>query len=355
MCGLYLMDNDATDVRELDLGEAAHIVARANLGPRGDDPLPIEKRNEFHNLVVLCPTDHALIDDSRRNGTFDAAELRSKKQAHEELVKRMTGVDAGKKTRVMRVLGTIRGHRAEATASELRIAIVNSTLRYPEYSTSHNDIDVDLRSLDEASPTYWYQAVEMINRKLDHALDTRLDEASIAHLSVFALARIPLLVHLGSRLSDKIATDIYQRHRTPVEGWIWPAGETVEFGWKESVPVNGNVATIVMSVSGNVRFDQIDRSLTEGGLIEIRPVGIEPHRDIINSFDTLQSARSTIEKVLRRLEATVGRQGEIRLLGAIPASVAVMFGRELLRGVTPKVAIYDFIDNQYQQMLSVTV
>ncbi|MGI2944500.1 hypothetical protein [Vibrio diabolicus] len=39
-------------------GEVAHIVAETYDGPRGDTPLPLEKRNEPDNLLYLCVACH---------------------------------------------------------------------------------------------------------------------------------------------------------------------------------------------------------------------------------------------------------------------------------------------------------
>jgi len=349
------MDNDATDVRELNLGEAAHIVAASRLGPRGSGSISIDKRNDLENLVLLCPTDHQLIDNAIHKGVFEVEELRKKKQSHEELVKQMTAVNLGRKTRVLRMLGKIRGQQTEATAAELRMAVVNSSLRYPDYSTNRHDIDVDLRHLDETSPNYWNEAVRCIDTRLNHAFDMRLDEEAISHISVFALARIPLLVHLGTRLSDKVHTDLYQRHRTPTEGWMWPGGNTVQFEVVERERLAGPSVTLAMSISGSVATDRLDPPLRSGGVLEIRPSSVEPNRDLLNSPETLQAVRGAIEKAIRRIESIVGRSGGIRLLGAIPAPVAVAFGRELLHGVSPRVHVYDFTDNAYHQMMEILV
>ena len=43
----------------------------------------------------------------------------------------------------------------------------------------------------------------------------------IRHISLFAAARIPLLVYLGSKLDDKIPIDLYQKHRGGNEDWHW--------------------------------------------------------------------------------------------------------------------------------------
>jgi hypothetical protein len=44
------------------LGEVAHIVAERRDGPRGSDPLDDELRNEYENLILLCPNHHTEID-----------------------------------------------------------------------------------------------------------------------------------------------------------------------------------------------------------------------------------------------------------------------------------------------------
>ncbi|WP_162563769.1 HNH endonuclease, partial [Mycolicibacterium mucogenicum] len=44
------------------IGEEAHIVARELDGPRGTSPLTEEQRDEYANLILLCPTHHTLID-----------------------------------------------------------------------------------------------------------------------------------------------------------------------------------------------------------------------------------------------------------------------------------------------------
>jgi hypothetical protein len=45
------------------IGEEAHIVGRKEAGPRGKSPLSAEQRDSYSNLILLCPTHHATIDD----------------------------------------------------------------------------------------------------------------------------------------------------------------------------------------------------------------------------------------------------------------------------------------------------
>ena len=61
--------------------ELAHIIGSSVDGPRGDDPLPLSQRDEYENIILLCPTCHTLIDKAK--GQFPAEALREWKREHE--------------------------------------------------------------------------------------------------------------------------------------------------------------------------------------------------------------------------------------------------------------------------------
>jgi len=67
------------------LGEIAHIVSRSDAGPRADPGTPLEDRNRYDNLILLCPTHHTLVD--RQDSTYTAETLRALKREHEEWVR----------------------------------------------------------------------------------------------------------------------------------------------------------------------------------------------------------------------------------------------------------------------------
>jgi hypothetical protein len=63
------------------IGEIAHIVAKSVDGPRGNNPLPLEQRDEYDNLILLCPTHHKLIDDNEDK--WSVSLLKEMKADHE--------------------------------------------------------------------------------------------------------------------------------------------------------------------------------------------------------------------------------------------------------------------------------
>lgn len=76
------------------IGEEAHIVARNVSGPRGESPLGIEQRDSYSNLILLCPTHHAVIDDLP-NGPIEYSVdlLRNRKEEHEKWIMSLDSFD----------------------------------------------------------------------------------------------------------------------------------------------------------------------------------------------------------------------------------------------------------------------
>lgn len=77
------------------IGEEAHIVARNAGGPRGESPLTVEQRDSYSNLILLCPTHHAVIDDLP-NGPMEYPIdlLQRRKEEHERWVMSLDSFDA---------------------------------------------------------------------------------------------------------------------------------------------------------------------------------------------------------------------------------------------------------------------
>lgn len=73
-------DLDAASV----VGEEAHIVGEKLTSPRGDDPLPLDERNKYSNLVLLCNIHHKMVDD--QTATYPIQVLHDMKIAHEKWV-----------------------------------------------------------------------------------------------------------------------------------------------------------------------------------------------------------------------------------------------------------------------------
>lgn len=79
---------DATHAdRASVVGEVAHIVSRSDTGPRADLEVPQEIRDSYENLILLCPSHHALVD--KQPNTYTAKKLRQWKVDHEKRIQRL--------------------------------------------------------------------------------------------------------------------------------------------------------------------------------------------------------------------------------------------------------------------------
>lgn len=72
----------------INLSEVAHIVARSGDGPRGDYPLPMDQRDTYENLILLCEEHHHVIDEKKY--TYTVERLRQMKADHEALMGEVT-------------------------------------------------------------------------------------------------------------------------------------------------------------------------------------------------------------------------------------------------------------------------
>jgi hypothetical protein len=68
------------------LSEIAHIVARKTDGPRGHDPLPLDERDRFENLILPCEEHHHVVDSQPQ--FYSVARLTQFKHDHEDHIAR---------------------------------------------------------------------------------------------------------------------------------------------------------------------------------------------------------------------------------------------------------------------------
>ncbi len=68
-----------------NIEELAHIIGQSEDGPRGDDILSIEERDDFDNIILLCPTCHTKIDKFQH--LFPVPTIREWKKSHENRIK----------------------------------------------------------------------------------------------------------------------------------------------------------------------------------------------------------------------------------------------------------------------------
>jgi len=90
-CRIELVQNATETDDETVIGENCHIVAESDEGPRANPTMPLEQRNTYNNLILLCSNHHKIIDS--QEGEYTVARLHEIKKNHEGWVREQLGID----------------------------------------------------------------------------------------------------------------------------------------------------------------------------------------------------------------------------------------------------------------------
>jgi hypothetical protein len=318
----------------------------------------LEARDEANNLLLLCGTCHDDLDHPTNLDVLTVAQLQAIKDAHESRIEQLLAIPPDNETTVLRM----QGHIGEAAVHVDRTAAASAVLgqnrfaRFP-LSPDRTGLEIDLRRVADPSPgngDYYAAAQRVIDAFFSRQFAPAVEDGTIRHLSVFGLARWPLLVYLGASLGDKVDTDIYQRHRS-TEGWRWPdSGSGTEFTWELTPGDDAEDAVLVLSLSAAVHLGEIPADLRASSVYRIAPVdNATPHYDVIGSPESLRSAERALRRVLADIEHHRKQVCRLHVLGAAPLSACIALGRALTRGVHPALVLYDRVNNTYAQALEI--
>ncbi len=328
----------------MPLGEGAHIVGAKNSkkSPRGDHPLSQSEREHEDNYILLCRDGHKTVDHGNTRDLFSVDELRRYKVAHEARIKKVSGMSHGNHTAVLRVRGVVQGDPPGLDRGIVATALIADG-RYPDYAASyHGDgVEVALENLDSASSSYYTMAADIIHQKVE-TLREGVSSQNVKHLSVFAFARLPLLVYLGWRLDDTFPVEVYQYHRDAGD-WQWQLeGVPVEFELRSpDVQSDTKEAVLIVNVSGEIGRAELPAKLAGMPVWEVRPLEVVPCPNICAVRNTLENAQAAFRELFSGLENRAKHIGVLHVFLACPLSVGVVLGRTL-GPAGPRLVLYDY-------------
>jgi hypothetical protein len=332
------------------VGQAATAAS-----PRGQAPLPVEERDQADNLILLCPDCHSEID---KPGVLDLVTvewLTAQKREHEARIRQVTGLDPVRETAILRLVGDLRGSSVELDLKTAANAVITTDARFPRFTLSADGIgiEIDLRQIPrEATPTedYWRSCTSKIDDTIEHKLKEAVRRGDVKHVSVFAYARLPSLVYLGSKLNDTYEVEIYQRLRA-TQAWGWTDAEAATFTVTPSTAA-GPEAVLILNVSGTVDPADLPDELRHLPQFVVAIEGT-PGVDAIASRASLNAFEQTIRDLLASFERGGKLVRRLHVFAALPMSAAVGLGRAHDRHVHPALAIYDRTDGAYRYALEI--
>lgn len=344
ICKQYLAESSDTGQQVL-VGEVAHIAgtSEGRGSPRGSSDVPVEDRGKSENLVLLCRDSHKTIDTPEFWDMYPEEELRKIKRTHEHQMKQLSGLSPDNKSTVLRITGGVRGATKSISRSSVSWALLRSG-KFPVFALERgHDYEIDLRHIPgemEGNDEYLRSAIHHVRSGIDE-LNSLIKRDEVASVSVFAFARIPILIAAGAMLDDKVPADFYPASRTGELAWGWGDNTNIEEFSISELGGSESSVLVVLSISGTVDFAKIPSEISGATTYCISPAEGAPHPEIIGNSETLDNFSKTWRTFLALIERDHPEVDSIAVIGALPLTAALSVGRHRMLDVQPPLRVYD--------------
>jgi hypothetical protein len=307
----------------VNISEKAHIYSFSKEGPRGWGPFRTNTKelNDLANLLLVCHDCHRTIDGDAGKTRYPAGLLREWKRQHETRIRVVTGISPEKKSHVI-----LYGGKIGEENSPLQAEVAMEAMFPDWYPAEEAPIKLSMSSeLEDTTELFWQTEVAHLRAMFDQQIRPRIKDADPNHFSVFARANQPLLVLLGSLLTDKVATEVYQLHREPLS-WRW-ASYPEAFSFRVNPPGEPQGKPVLLiSLSARISHDRV-RSILGAGLSVWELTLDECHNDFLKSRAQLSAFREAARKLMVAISDTHGQRTPLMIFPAMPVACAVELGR----------------------------
>ena len=214
----------------------------------------------------------------------------------------------------------------------------------PRYPVSREGLEIDLTNLLNESAPVNAVAQDIIRARLASYFDERGEWKRSGHISVFAIGPMPQLIYLGSQLSNKVSTDLFQRHRD-TESWTWKKnGPPVQYKFRRiRKGTDPSRAALLLCLSGSGPRENLPPDLDSAySICEMTLDGVISSPTFLSQREDLERFRLEYQDALAEIMAEHPSLRDLDLFPAVPAPVAVPCGREALPKVHPALRVHDF-------------
>ncbi len=334
-CNRLLLEHHLT-LKNGNFAQMAHVYAFSAAGPRGKVAGRPEDPHGLGNIVLLCPECHKQIDSAPQD--FPVELLKEYKREHEARIRHVGDLRPDSRTVVLQLKSKIGGEAVEIPLTDVSLAVA------PRWPMDRHGVVIDLTKIDDTHGRFIELAAAEIRKTIGRLYEPGMEVDQVRHISLFALAPMPLLVCLGHCLSNKIPVELYQRHRD-TKDWVWKTdGVPVEY--EDRVLRHGSDPSrvaLLLSLSGAidpVRLpSSIDATFT---VVELTLKGQDPNPGFLRRRDDLTAFSGAYQQTLARIVKEHPAAGEIYLFSAVPAPIAVACGHEPLKKAQPTLVVYDY-------------
>jgi hypothetical protein len=271
--------------------------------------------------MLVCHDCHLKIDQDDNGLRYPAALLKQWKEAHEQRIRIVTGINPSKKSHVI-----FYGSRIGDENSPLQPGAAMNAMFPDSYPADETPVLLSMRAEhDDSSPEFWSSEAAHLRKSFDRQVRVRIEDGNPNHFTVFALASQPLLVLLGSLFTDKVPVQVYQLHREPAT-WQWQRHPD-SFAFNLIKPTSSTAdPVLVLSLSARIGRERITAALKgEASIWEL--TCSDCHNDFLKSEAQLSMFRQAARGALAAIKAAHPGAQEIKIFPAMPIACAVELGR----------------------------
>lgn len=332
-----LLYQDLLTKRNVNSAYVAHIIDVNPKTHRYDEILSPKLAKDISNLMLLCDTHHRLIDNEAE-AEYTVPRLKGIKQQHEDRIKKLTSILSDKQSFIIQYSAPIGKRIFHISEQEIENAMVLDGY-YPADDTPITLSLANTESKDSEEDFWLFHSRELI-RKYNRVIGEKVLSKEITQASVFAIAPQPLLILLGILLGDIKTTHIYPKNREGIS-WGWRTNEeNNDFFIKSPNNTSKNKIALNISISANVHNDRIRNTLGDDTSIwEIRISNYS--NDFLKSPYQSKHFRAIVKEVLDKIKHIHGEDTCIHVFPAIPAALAIEFGKVRMPKADLPMVIYD--------------
>lgn len=289
------------------------------------------------NLMLLCDTHHRMID-REAEAEYTASRLQKIKKRHEDRIKRLTGILENQQSFMVLYCAPIGKRIPDINIQDAENALIRNDI-YPAEDTPII-LSVTEDEARDSETDYWQYHSRNLIRKYKRLVAEKIIQKRITHVSIFAIAPQPLLILLGILIGDIKTTSIYPKNREGVS-WGW-RNKTRRNNYEVIPPEksDGKVVALKISISADIHSNRITGILGDDCSIwELRVPNCS--NDFLKSPYQAKYFRAIIKEALNQIKLIHGQDMVLHLFPAMPAALAIEFGKVYMPKADLPLIIYD--------------
>lgn len=316
----------------VNVSNAAHIISHSDNGPRSEykSEYGITEFNVDNepNLMLTCLKHHKIIDANGTKDQYSPELLYEMKNEHESWVRNLLK----KRNNSIAFLHKTKGGPIDEIilSKELNTFLIASIQFQEEFT--------------DFTSEGWLKGKEN-NEELLKKFRSITSQYPGTRIEMFPLSHIPLLIHIGSLITNTTPVTVYQYDRNAMQ-WVLssPEQKSVE---ELDVAVNisenekSKILVVKIGVSGKIHLSDVELVIPDT-IYDLLDISIsDPRTDRVLFYEEVIKIKNLFDINVQRLKIEHDYK-QLHLFYAGPAGLAVELGRCINTSMWPAVHLYNY-------------